>query len=110
MIKKIFGTKESIREQIDFINSLPMTKKIKDENINGVFKQYTPFKLLQRTMAIIFSLLYILAMVIALAAHYNGVDYKEIVAIITAFNVGMVMLAIVGFYFGGGALDSLKKK
>jgi hypothetical protein len=109
MIGKIFGTKEYIADRVEFINSLPISDDTKTKQINFMFSEYTAFKLMQRSIALIFSLIYVIAISLALSANAIGVDYKAIIAIIAAFNLGMIILAILGFYFSGGALDSLRK-
>jgi uncharacterized membrane protein YbhN (UPF0104 family) len=108
MIGKIFGTDKSIKKQIAFIKGLNIEDELKSSMISKIFGYYTPFKLLQRIIALIFTLIFVIAIIIALVANGMGHDVKDVIAIITAFNLGMIILAILGFYFSGGAVESFK--
>ena len=37
-------------------------------------------------------------------------DIEGVKAVLGDFYIGPIMFAIVGFYFGGGAIESFKKK
>lgn len=107
---KMFGTQTSIKYQINFINSLNISDELKEYQIKKVFENSTSFKIIQRVIAFIFTLIYVIAIILALLSNYLGIDYKAIIAIIAAFNLGMIILAILGFYFSGGAISSLRKE
>ena len=108
MLGKFFGTNNSIKSQIKFINSLNIDDDIKRSQIATVFDNSSPFKIIQRTIAIIFTILYVILISLATVANGMGMDYKAVIAIIAAFNLGMIILAILGFYFSGGAISSFK--
>jgi len=110
MIDKLLGTDEYIQSRIFFINNLDISDEIKKLQINNLFKEYTVFKMLQRLIAIIFTIIYVLAIVITIVSINMGYDYKAIIAIISAFNLGMIILAILGFYFSGGAINSIRRE
>lgn len=93
-----------------------------------LLKAYEPFKIAQRVLAIWFSALFGIAFLVGLVisvfnmiATYKqtvaGVIKKEIVTIpleplynlVNAFSLGIIMLTIVGFYFAGGAINSMHK-
>ena len=94
-----------------------------------LLKAYHPFKIAQRVLAIWFSGLYGLAFIIGLAVSaFNmistyrqtlaGIMKEEIVtisldplfALVGAFSLGIIMLTIIGFYFAGGAINSMHKE
>lgn len=94
-----------------------------------LLKAYEPFKIAQRVLAIWFSGLFGIAFIIGLGMSvFNMVaTYKQTVAgvekgaiviislnplydLVEAFSLGMIMITIVGFYFFGGSLESLKKR
>ena len=86
---------------------------------------YAPFKIAQRILAIWFSFLFGMSFIIALGAtcfniylayDYKGditqlpkVDLQPLFNIIATFNIDMIMLAIVSFYFAGGAIESFTR-
>ena len=94
-----------------------------------LLKAYAPFKIAQRVLAIWFSGLFGLAFIVGLSISiFNmistykqtlaGVLKEELItisldplfALVNAFSLGIIMLTIVGFYFAGGALNSMHKE
>jgi len=89
-----------------------------------LLKAYEPFKIAQRILAVWFSLLYGLAFIVGLVitvfnmiatykASVNGteaflVPIEPLYALVSAFSLGIIMLAIISFYFAGGTLESFK--
>ena len=72
---------------------------------------FEPFKIAQRYIAFGFTLNFIVAFWVAVAFYAFG-DKKLLdgfLIIVTTFQLGWIMLAIIGFYFGGGFADSMKK-
>lgn len=103
--------------------------RIKTSNLHiKMLEAYEPFKIAQRALALSFILLYGIAFIVGLIISiFNMVTtYMQITAgvlkvdvvtisldplfsLVSAFSVGLIMLTIVAFYFGGGALESYKK-
>jgi len=110
MIGKIFGTSKSIKIQIEFIKSLDIPEEDKVKLRLSLFEGYTSFKLAQRYLGLLIALTYVLMIVLTTAYHYIGLDYQGVISIVSAFEIGFVMLAVVGFYFSGGAIDSLRNR
>jgi len=93
-------------------------------------KAYHPFKVTQRILAIWYSLLFGLAFIVGLVITiFNMIaTYRQVLAnaklevpleivtisldplyaLVTAFSLGGIVMIIVGFYFAGGSLNSLK--
>jgi len=72
---------------------------------------FEPFKIAQRYIAFGFTLNFIVAFWVAVVFYTVG-DKKLLdgfLIIVTTFQLGWIMLAIIGFYFGGGFADSMKK-
>ena len=72
---------------------------------------FEPFKIAQRYIAFGFTLNFIVAFWVAVIFYAVG-DKKLLdgfLIIVTTFQLGWIMLAIIGFYFGGGFADSMKK-
>lgn len=94
-----------------------------------LLKAYAPFKIAQRVLAIWFSGLFGLSFIVGLVVSifnmvttYNqallGKQNEEIIIIslnplftlVNTFSLGIIMLTIVGFYFAGGAINSMHKE
>ncbi len=110
MISKLLGTKSSIKEQLATIDTYKVPEEEKIKMRLKVFDYYTPFKIAQRYLAVIIAMTYVLAIFLTVAYHYVGLDYKGIITIVSAFQLGLVMLSVVSFYLGGGAVESFKNK
>lgn len=110
MIGKIFGGQLFIKDEISFINSLDVSEEDKNIYIKDLLSNYNTFKILQRGIALLFILMYVIAIVISSAAYLLGSQYTEVLSIVTTFNLGMIVLTILGFYFTGGAISSFKNK
>lgn len=106
---RIFGSERYIETELKKIDAYNLPEEVKVQMKIELFNYYTPFKLFQRYLAAAITVIYIITLLITGYYHYAGLDYKGLVTIVEAFSLGLVMLAIVGFYFGGGALSSLKK-
>jgi len=113
---KLFGSDKVIDGAMRGIDALVFTdeEKAKMSVTKGELKvkllsAYEPFKLAQRYLALIFSGLFAVSFITALAMAVMGMDYKPILEVVAAFSLGYIILAIVTFYFGGGLAASMKK-
>ena len=89
---------------------------------------YAPFKIAQRILAIWFSFLFGLAFIIGLgitvfnmitvynlskvgkiASEITIVELTPLYNLVEVFDIGIIMLAIVSFYFAGGTIESFRK-
>ena len=101
-------------------------KKLQREFFPTLLKAYEPFKIAQRLLAMWFSFLFGIAFITGLGmvifniviryqALKEGVlnpaqlDIQPLIALVGAFSLGTIMLAIIGFYFMGGTLESFKR-
>ena len=64
MIGKIFGTRESIRDQLEFIKALEIPEKDKIQMRIDLFNNYTSFKLAQRYLGLVIELTNVLKLMI----------------------------------------------
>ena len=110
MLGKLFGTKNSIQEQLNQVDLYNVPECDKVQMRLDIFNNYSTFKIAQRMLGVLISLTYVLAIVLALVYQYKGLDYKGVIAIASAFEIGFVMLAMAGFYYSGGAIESFKSK
>jgi len=73
---------------------------------------FEPFKLAQRYIAFAFTYNFIFAFWIAVIIWGLGTkqNLQDYLALISAFELGWIMLAIITWYFGGGFMNSYRKK
>ncbi len=74
---------------------------------------YAPFKVAQRYLALMFGGTYLLTyFFIMTASVFDLIDREaltEVRAIMAEFSIDWIMLTVVGFYFGGGLAESIRR-
>ena len=114
---KIFGTDKVIEKGMDLVDKLHTSTeeeiRAKTDYKIGLLKAYEPFKLAQRYLALIFTVVFVFIMLNGiLGALYGFIDLQRVEDAKKFANemwLGEIMLAIVAFYFGGGTIESFKK-
>lgn len=115
---KLFLTEE---EKLDY-------KQKYTEFIPTILKAFEPFRVAQRILAWWFSFLFGISFIMALGIYvFNSIakykalksgidpsliatiDLKPMYDILIAFDMPLIMSAIIGFYFLGGTISSFKK-
>ncbi len=73
---------------------------------------YEPFKLAQRYIAFAFTFNFIIAFWVAVGIWWFGTKENliDFINLIGSFQLGWIMLTIIAWYFGGGFIESYKKK
>ena len=72
---------------------------------------YAPFKIAQRFLALMFGATFLASYVIVLTMTISGYgDPDAVTKVMEQFSINYAMLIILGFYFGGGVVDSIKAK
>lgn len=116
VIKNIFGGGDVIKDGFDLIDSIHTSK---EEEIQartaakiGLLQAYAPFKLAQRYLAFMFGGTYLVCFFTAFVKVmiFNQPLPTELFDLMGAFNIGWIMLTIVGFYFGAGYIESHNRK
>ena len=78
-----------------------------------LLEAYAPFKIAQRYLAIMFTFMFLFIMANGVVgALYGWIDMSNVEQakkFASDMWLGEIMLAIVGFYFSGGTLDSLSR-
>ena len=110
MFGNLFGTKEIVNGGISLIDNAFYTDQEKASMKIKLLKAYEPFKIAQRYLAFMFTSAFIIAFLLCLIFYSFKLEYKGILEIIEIFNIDMIVLTIIGFYFGGGMLESLTKR
>jgi hypothetical protein len=72
---------------------------------------YAPFKLAQRYLALMFGLTFLLSYALVLGMTISGQgDPDAVTKVMEQFSINYAMLIILGFYFGGGAVEGFMEK
>lgn len=125
VLGSIFGTGEVVKKGLELIDEAWTSDEEKAENKVKIIEAktnakatllnaYAPFKLAQRYLALMFSTVFLFVMINGiLGALYGWVDMEAVNEAKKFANemwLGEIMITIVGFYFGGGIIESYKKK
>lgn len=111
ILSRIFGSSEVLKAGRDTIDAVFYTDEEKAEQHAKFLKLYHPFKLAQRVVASLIIAPYMLAWTLLFVCSFFFT--KEELAFpleLLSGDVGTAMLIIVGFYFAGGTLSSLRSK
>lgn len=110
----ILGSKAIIEGGLKLIDNLHTSDEeeiqAKVQGKINLLKAYAPFKVAQRYIALLFTFNFIISFWVAVGLWAYGKDMEGFLAIMSAFNLGLIMTMIVGFYFGGGFLESALNK
>ena len=120
-LDKLFGSSEIITQGAKLIDDAFYTDSEKAEDIEkarqskqghhiNLLTAYAPFKVAQRYIAVTFLFNFTFSFFLILGMTLFKMDTAPALAVIGAFNIGMIMLTIVGFYFGGGLVESWNRK
>jgi hypothetical protein len=128
LLANIFGSEKIVSKGLELIDEAWTSDEEKAENKAKIIEAkteakvrllgaYAPFKLAQRYIAFTFTLIFAFIMLNGvLGALYGWVNIEDVNRAKEFANsmwLGEIMLAIVGFYFGGGLAESVnvgKKK
>ena len=125
ILSNIFGTGEVVKKGLELIDEAWTSDEEKVENEAKIIEAktnakatllnaYAPFKLAQRYLALMFSSVFLFIMMNGvLGALYGWVDMNAVQEAKRFANemwLGEIMLTIIGFYFGGGLVESYKNK
>lgn len=117
ILERLFGSDEVISKAVDGayngLDALVFTDEEKTENFNKQLKLYEPFKLAQRLLALIFAIPYTLGWVAVFVAGFFTETPVEVLAFqleLLKGTMGQIVLAIIGFYFLGGTVNSFRNK
>ena len=111
---KILGSGDVISKGFSLIDSLHTSKEeeieAKSKAKTDLLTAYAPFKVAQRYIALIFTMTFVSSFLLVLGLTLAGVGELEAVrGVIAEFQIGYIMLMIVGFYFSGGMIEGAMK-
>ena len=101
---------KTVDKGIELIDNAFYTDQEKASTKLSLLKAYEPFKIAQRYLALIFCLPYALAWFVTLITSFWFEIDKQIELLTSPWGMASIVLTIVGFYFGGGFLNSLPRK
>lgn len=118
ILAKILGSGDVIKKGLDLIDDMHTSTEeeiaAKSKAKIDLLSAYAPFKVAQRWLALMFTVMFIFIMLNGvLGALYGIIDMNNVNEAKKFANemwLGEIMLAIVGFYFGGGLFESARKK
>ena len=110
MLGKIFGSDAYRKKHLETIDALNISDAKKEEMVVDFYGEYTSFKIAQRLLGVMITVVYLIALILAMVYNHMNIDLTSFIAVATAFNVGLVMLAVVSFYFGGGTIAAIRGK
>lgn len=115
ILAKIFGSGEVVKEGLKLIDDIHTSTEeeiaSKTQQRVQIMQAYAPFKIAQRFLALMFGFTFLASYVLVLAMTISGYgDTDAVTAVMDQFSINYAMLIILGFYFGGGVIDSVKAK
>lgn len=115
VISKMLGSGDVISKGLDLIDSMHTSTeeeiKAKADAKSQLLQSYAPFKLAQRYLALMFGLTFLGSYVLVLAMTISGYgDPDAVTKVMDQFSINYAMLIILGFYFGGGAVEGFMEK
>ena len=118
ILGKILGSEAVISKGMDLIDDMHTSSEeeiaAKSKAKIDLMNAYAPFKIAQRYLALMFAGMFLFIMANGVVgALYGVIDMDNVEAaknFASDMWLGEIMIAIVGFYFGGGLAESVKKK
>ena len=115
VLGKILGSDSVIKQGMKLIddmhNSTEEAIAAKSKAKIDLMGAYAPFKIAQRYLALMFGATFLGSYVIVLSMTISGQgDPDAVTKVMEQFSINYAMLIILGFYFGGGVVDSIKAK
>lgn len=114
VIKTVFGSGDVVSKGFDLIDSMHTSKEeevqVKTAAKVAMLQAYAPFKLAQRIIAFSFTFVFLVCFATAFGhVMISGKPFPDqLTTLMGEFWIGEIMLVIVGFYFGGGAIEGIR--
>ena len=113
ILATILGSGDIISKGLGLIDDIHTSKEeeivAKTKAKIDLLSAYAPFKVAQRYIAIMFTGVYLLTYVITLGMAIAGIGNPEDISnVMSDYQMGYIQLAIIAFYFGGGAFEGFR--
>lgn len=114
VIKTLLGSGSVISEGIKLIDDMHTSTEeeiaAKAKAKVDLLAAYHPFKRAQRYMMLMFTTVYLTAFIVTVALGFYGANLTPLKTAMDEFYVGEVVMTIVAFYFGAGAIEGVVAK
>ena len=115
VLGKILGSGDVIQQGMKLIDDMHTSDEeaiaAKSKAKIDLMGAYAPFKVAQRYLALMFGATFLGSYMIVLSMTISGQgDPNAVTKVMEQFSINYAMLIILGFYFGGGVVDSIKAK
>ena len=114
ILSTILGSGDVISKGLDLIDGMHTSEteaiEAKTKAKTELLSSYAPFRVAQRYLALIFGFTFVGSYLMVLTLFFLDKDITQVQELITAFKIDWIMLTIVGFYFGGGAVEGVVKR
>lgn len=109
-LAKILGSGDVISNSLKLIDDMHTSSEeeitAKADARSKVLASYAPFKIAQRMLAFMFGFTYVACFVLVLGMTLSGNgNPDDVTKVMDQFSINYAMLLILGFYFGGGAVE-----
>lgn len=115
VLAKILGSGDVVKQGLSLIDEMHTSSEeeiaAKSKAKTDLMAAYAPFKIAQRYLALMFGATFLSSYVLVLGMTISGRgDANAVTQVMEQFSINYAMLIILGFYFGGGVVDSIKAK
>ena len=107
-LSKLFGTEKAIDAGAKLLDNAFYTDQEKAAGHVRLLKAYEPFKLAQRFLALLVVPPWALGWFVCFVLSFTDIDLTYPMEILEG-KLGLAALTILGFYFAGGTINSLRK-
>lgn len=115
LLGKILGSGDVIQQGMKLIDDMHTSDEeaiaAKSKAKIDLMGAYAPFKIAQRYLALMFGVTFLSSYVLVLAMTISGQgDPDAVTKVMEQFSINYAMLIILGFYFGGGVVESFQQR
>ena len=115
VIGKILGSGDVVQKGMQLIDDMHTSTEeeiqVKAKAKTDLLAAYAPFKIAQRYLALMFGLTFLSSYLIVLGMTISERgNPSDVTQVMEQFSINYAMLIILGFYFGGGAVEGFMER
>ena len=115
VLGKILGSGDVISQGMKLIDDMHTSDEeaiaAKSKAKIDLMSAYAPFKIAQRYLALLFGATFLGSYMLVLGMTITGRgDPDAVTKVMDQFTINYAMLIILGFYFGGGVVESIQQR
>jgi hypothetical protein len=115
VLGKILGSGDVISQGMKLIDDMHTSDEeaiaAKSKAKIDLMSAYAPFKIAQRYLALMFGATFLGSYMLVLGMTITGRgDPDAVTKVMDQFTINYAMLIILGFYFGGGVVESIQQR